>query len=146
MFLQVVADPRDVGVDLVAVGEPHARNLAQRRIRLLGRRGLDLRAHAAFLRRALQRRRTHLVALLDARRAYQLIYGRHFVSWDRIFTRSLARRPASLNRPRLFESVLEKTRLEAPLRAGFLSRPRRETTLSKKPPKGEFALGVNTFI
>src|ERR1700726_284672 len=84
MFLQVVSDARDVRVDLVAVGEPHARDLAKRRIRLLGRGGLDLGAYAAFLRRALQGRRAHLVALLDARLANELVDGRHVVSRDYI--------------------------------------------------------------
>src|SRR5580704_14643522 len=67
VFLQVVSDTRDVRVDLIAVGKPHSRDLAQRRVGLLGRSGFDLRAHAAFLRRALQGRRAYLVALLDAR-------------------------------------------------------------------------------
>src|SRR5262245_734276 len=37
VLLEVVADPRDVGRDLHLVGQPHARDLAQRRVRLLGR-------------------------------------------------------------------------------------------------------------
>src|SRR5258707_7192251 len=82
VLLQIVSDARYVSIDLIAVGEPHARDLAQRRVGLLGRSGLDLRAHAALLRRALQGRRTHLVALLDARLANKLIDGRHVVSWD----------------------------------------------------------------
>src|SRR5260370_17665017 len=82
VFLQVVSDARDVGVDLVAVGKPYPRDLAQRRVGLLGRSGLDLRAHAALLRRALQGRRAHLVALLDARLANQLVVSRHVVSRD----------------------------------------------------------------
>ena len=82
VLLQVVSDARDVSVDLVAVGKPHSRDLAQRRVGLLGRSGLDLRAHAAFLRRALQGRRAHLVALLDTRLANKLIDGRHVVSRD----------------------------------------------------------------
>ena len=66
VLLQVVADARDVGRDLDAVGEPDARDLAERRVRLLRRRGVDARAHAALLRRALQRRRLPLRALLRA--------------------------------------------------------------------------------
>src|SRR6185503_6388765 len=56
VLLQVVADARDVGRDLDAVGQAHARDLTERRVRLL--RGLreDAHAHAALLRTALQRR------------------------------------------------------------------------------------------
>src|SRR3984957_9970669 len=49
MLLQVMANARYIGVDLIAVGEPDARNLAQRRVRLLGRSRLDLGADAALL-------------------------------------------------------------------------------------------------
>src|SRR5215470_1442753 len=54
VLLEVVADARDVGRDLDPVGEPHARHLAQRRVRFLRRRRVDARADAALLRRALQ--------------------------------------------------------------------------------------------
>ena len=50
-FLQVVAFTADVAADLVAVGEAHARDLAQGRIRLLRGRGVHARAHTALLRR-----------------------------------------------------------------------------------------------
>src|SRR5215211_6621710 len=43
VLLEVVALARDVGGDLHAVGEPHARDLAQRRVRLLRRGGVDAR-------------------------------------------------------------------------------------------------------
>src|SRR6185437_765799 len=111
VLLQVVSDAWDVRVDLVAVGEPHARDLAQRRVGLLGRSGLDLRAHTAFLRRALQGRRTHLVALLDARLANKLIDGRHVVSRDCVLPGGVPLRPG------LYKPV-EKTRPGASLRAG----------------------------
>src|SRR4051794_22386638 len=39
VLLEVVADPGDVGGHLHAAREPHARDLAQRRVRLLGRGG-----------------------------------------------------------------------------------------------------------
>src|SRR5216683_2618519 len=42
MLLQVMPHPRNIGVDLVAVGEPHARDLAKRRVGFLGRRSLPL--------------------------------------------------------------------------------------------------------
>src|SRR6476620_12196845 len=49
VLLQVVADTRDVGRDLHLVGEANAGDLAQRRVRLLGRHRPDLqeigRAH-----------------------------------------------------------------------------------------------------
>src|SRR5919202_2121577 len=51
VLLQVVALAGDVDRDLHAVREPHARDLAQRRVRLLRRGGVDARADAAALRR-----------------------------------------------------------------------------------------------
>src|SRR6185369_8116890 len=52
VLLEVVADARDVGRDLHLVGEPDARDLAQRRVRLLGRHRPDLEADTALLRGA----------------------------------------------------------------------------------------------
>ena len=49
MLLQVVADTGDVRGDLDLAGQLHAGDLAQRRVRLLGRRGVHTRAHAAAL-------------------------------------------------------------------------------------------------
>src|SRR4051812_14366495 len=60
VFLEIVALAGNVARDLEGVGQPHARDLAQRRVRLLRRRGVDAGAHAALLRARLQRR--HLVA------------------------------------------------------------------------------------
>src|SRR6266496_4471559 len=60
VLLQVVADAGDVRGDLDAAGQPHAADLAQRRVRLLGRGGVDARADAAALGRALQRGRLGL--------------------------------------------------------------------------------------
>src|SRR5260370_38481713 len=77
MVLEVMPDPRNIGVDLVAVGEPHARDLAKRRVGFLGRRSLHLGADPAFLRATLQRRRAYLVTLLHARASYQLINRGH---------------------------------------------------------------------
>src|SRR5262245_16385270 len=56
VFLQVVADAGDVSGDFDAVREAHARDLAQRRIRLLGRLGEHADAHTALLGTVLQRR------------------------------------------------------------------------------------------
>src|SRR4051812_49665784 len=46
VLLEVVALARDVGGDLDAARDAHAGDLAQRRVRLLGRRGVDARADA----------------------------------------------------------------------------------------------------
>src|ERR671923_1682863 len=54
VLLQVVADPGDVRGDLDPGGQPHAADLAQRRVRLLRRGRVDARADAAPLGRALE--------------------------------------------------------------------------------------------
>src|SRR5947209_1141164 len=51
VLLEVVALARDVARDLHAVGQPHAGDLAQRRVRLLRRGGVDADADAAALGR-----------------------------------------------------------------------------------------------
>src|SRR5262245_1371609 len=56
VFLQVVADARNIGRHLDAVGEATARDLAQRGVRLLRRLGEDADADASLLRTDLQRR------------------------------------------------------------------------------------------
>src|SRR5262245_7120623 len=56
MLLQVVPHPGDVGRHLDAVRQPYARDLAQRGIRLLRRRGEDARADAPLLRAGDERR------------------------------------------------------------------------------------------
>src|SRR5262249_42787322 len=89
VLLQIVALAGDVADDLEAVGEPHLGDLAQGRVRLLRRRGVDARAHAAFLRALLQRRHLLLGVLRDARLADQLIDGRHFPAWSRFNSVSL---------------------------------------------------------
>src|SRR4051812_9088427 len=55
VLLQVVAFAADVADDLEAVCEAHFRDLAQRRVRFLGRSGVDAGAHAPLLRRAGER-------------------------------------------------------------------------------------------
>src|SRR5579875_1491701 len=72
VLLQVVADTRDVRRHLDAAGEPHPGDLAQRRVRLLGRRRVDARAHAAPLRAALEGRRLGLADLVLPALADQL--------------------------------------------------------------------------
>src|SRR5579872_2078643 len=87
MFLKVVAFARNVTDHLKPVGEAYLGDLAQRRVRLLWRRGVDTRAHAALLRRLLQRR--HLLArlLYDARTCDQLVDRRHISLHLLTFTR-----------------------------------------------------------
>src|SRR5207253_3626486 len=67
----------DVGPDLDAVGQAHALNFSECRIGLLRGRGVDARAHAALLRRALQGRRRLLGALLRAAALDELVDSRH---------------------------------------------------------------------
>src|SRR5204862_3929472 len=56
VLLQVVSHPGDVGRHLDSVREPHAGHLAQRRVRLLGRRREHPHAHAPFLGGSLKSR------------------------------------------------------------------------------------------
>src|ERR1700732_1358164 len=56
VLLEVVAFAADVAGDFVTIGEPHAADLAQRRIGLLRRCGIDARADAALLRGCPERR------------------------------------------------------------------------------------------
>src|SRR5580658_3423493 len=73
VLLQVVPDARDVRRDLDLAGQPDAGHLAQRRVRLLRRRRVDARAHAAALRALLERRRLVLRYLVLAALADQLL-------------------------------------------------------------------------
>src|SRR5262245_43872819 len=91
VLLQVVADARDVGRDLHLVAELDARDLAQRRVRLLGRHRAHLQAHAPLLGRArdrhltasqavpvlAHRRRLDLLGRGLAAMAHELADGRH---------------------------------------------------------------------
>src|SRR5688572_32772023 len=54
VFLEVVLLTGDVCRDFLAVAEPHAGDLAEGRVRLLGGHRLDLKAHAALLRGGFQ--------------------------------------------------------------------------------------------
>src|SRR6266568_1290197 len=73
VLLQVVPDTRDVRGDLDLAGQPDPGDLAQRGIRLLGRRCIDARAHAAALRALLERRRLVLRYLVLAALPDQLL-------------------------------------------------------------------------
>src|SRR5580658_2266816 len=77
MLLQIVAFARDIADDLEAVGQPHLGDLAQRRIRLLRRRRIDARAHAALLRARLEMAGFLAVGLRLPRLADQLANRRH---------------------------------------------------------------------
>src|SRR5437868_15395606 len=77
VLLQVVPLARNVGADLHAVRQPHAGNLAQRRVRLLRRLRHDARAYTPLLRSAAEGRGLDL--RLGGGPAFpdQLVYGRH---------------------------------------------------------------------
>src|SRR3954469_4481755 len=77
VLLQMVALAGDVAGHLEPVGQPHARHLAQRRVRLLRSRRIDARADAPLLRALLHRRnlvarRYRLTRIID-----QLVDRRH---------------------------------------------------------------------
>src|SRR6516165_3531555 len=77
VLLQVVALATDVAGDFVAVGETHAADLAQRRIGLLRRGGVDARADTALLRRRTQRRHLGFFGSRPAGLPDELTCGRH---------------------------------------------------------------------
>src|SRR3954452_19180117 len=86
VLLQVVALAGDVGGDLDRASDPHAGDLAQRRVRLLGRGRVDAGADAAALRggllllvalAGLQTRSGHLARLGLATLADELARGGH---------------------------------------------------------------------
>src|SRR5579863_7373413 len=79
VLLQVVADARDVSGYFNAVGQAHARYLAQRRIRLLRSLGVNTGADATLLRTSLQRRAGRLVPGPLAPLRHQLIESRHSI-------------------------------------------------------------------
>src|SRR5688572_5563057 len=77
VLLQVVADPGNVSRHLDAIGEPDARHLAERRVRLLRRLGEHAHADAALLRADLERRTLRLGDDLVASLANELTDSRH---------------------------------------------------------------------
>src|SRR5687767_4767363 len=77
VLLQVVAFAADVADDFEAVRQAHLRNFAQCGVRLLRRRGVNARAHAALLRACSQRRNLGLVVRRGARLAYELTDAGH---------------------------------------------------------------------
>src|SRR5471032_3139335 len=77
VLLQVMAFAGNVGQRFEAVGQAHLGDLAQRGVRLLGRRRIDARADGALLRAVLQGRNLVALRLGAARLANKLIDCRH---------------------------------------------------------------------
>src|SRR5271154_4398228 len=77
VLLKIVAFARDVAHDFIAVRQTHLRDFAKRGVRLLRRRRVDARAHAALLRTAREGRNLVALRLFAARLADQLIDRRH---------------------------------------------------------------------
>src|SRR6056297_617649 len=78
MLLKVVPFATDVAGHFETVRQAHTCDLAQRGVRLLRSRGVNTRAHPAFLRRSLERGHVRLVLFRAPRLADQLIDRRHF--------------------------------------------------------------------
>ena len=98
VLLEVVTLAGDVGRDLHPVRQPHARDLAQRRVRLLRGRRVDARADAALLRGSAQRRRLGLRLRRLAALADELVCCRHASSPGSV--ERLAVRPPALTQQR----------------------------------------------
>src|SRR5512133_2964275 len=77
MLLEVVPFSGDVGRDLHPVRQAHARDLAERGIRLLRRVCIYTRADAALLGRAAKRRGLRPRFRRDATLSDELVYGGH---------------------------------------------------------------------
>src|SRR3990172_2836694 len=77
VLLEVVADAGDVAGDLDLRGQAHAGDLAQGRVRLLGRHRVDAGADATTLRRPLQGRALGLRLAGLAAVAHQLLDRGH---------------------------------------------------------------------
>src|SRR5215470_13891975 len=92
VLLEVVPDARDIRRDLDLAGQLDPGDLAQRRVRLLGGRGVDTRADATALRAALERGRLGLAGLGLAALADQLLNCGHRASVSLSIRRSAARR------------------------------------------------------
>ena len=127
VLLQVMALARDVTDHLEPVGQPHLCDLAQRRVRLLGRGRVDPGAHAALLRALLQRR--HLLArvLRHPRIADQLVDGRHRLASPVAGGRG----PGSLVMPERRRA--KRNRAMPPVRKGARSFQRTATPLGLSP-------------
>src|SRR6185437_5125237 len=79
VLLKIVALARNISERFIAVREPDLGHLAQRRIRLLGRGGIDAGADGALLGATLERRHLVALGLLAPRLANQLVDRRHSI-------------------------------------------------------------------
>src|SRR5262249_46647458 len=77
VLLKIVTLAGNVRGHFHLVGQPHAGDLAQRRVRLLWRRRVDAHADAAALRTGHQRRRRGLASLRLAAEFHELVDGGH---------------------------------------------------------------------
>ena len=77
VFLEVMTFTRNVAHDFEAVGEANLGHLAERRVRLLRRGGVDARANAALLRASLHRRDLVTIGRRLAGLANELVDRRH---------------------------------------------------------------------
>src|SRR6195952_1932460 len=96
VLLQVVALARDVRGDLDLVREAHARDLAERGVRLLRGGRVDARADTASLGTPLEGRGLGLLDLVLAAPADQLLNGGHSFLWLVYYSCGLRRRGAAL--------------------------------------------------
>src|SRR5471032_339855 len=80
VLLQVMAFAGNIGQRFETVGQAHLGDLAQRGVRLLGRRRIDARADGALLRAILQGRNLVSLRLFAARLANKLVDRRHSYS------------------------------------------------------------------
>src|SRR5690606_18364154 len=85
VLLEVVTDAGDVGRDLDPAGQAHARDLAERRVRLLRGRRVHAGAHPAPLGAALEGGRLRRRGLDAAALADQLLNRGHYVSVSDVF-------------------------------------------------------------
>src|SRR5262249_21163078 len=120
-FLQIVAFAGDIAHDFMTVGQSHLGHLTQRRVRLLGRGGVNARAHAALLRTALQRRNLVPGLLRLPPLGDQLIDGRH-LALVTLTSASLARPAPCFGYPRRS--------------FGFRPKPQRSRRSTRDDPSG----------
>src|SRR6202034_4748781 len=113
VLLEVVADTGNVGRDLDLAGEPDPGHLAQGRVRLLGRGGVDARAHPAALRAGLERRGLVLGYLVLPALADELLDRWQRVSVFCASARVLSDAPGGADVLRLYLSGL---RVSSPVR------------------------------
>ena len=128
VLLQVVTLARDVGRDLHPVRQPHARDLAQRRVRLLRGRRVDARADAALLRRPAERRRLRLRLRRLAALADELVCCRHAAPGSRVACAS-----------RAHTATVGRARNRPANRTADGSEDRRESANRAVPANGPFA-------